>query len=368
MPIALSGFVLKNAHKTENNAVHGTCENGIDEDSSMTANGEKRVNYSRRFVWFSIFIVAVIVLYSAAWHYASGRVGDGVRDYIASLNHNGQRASCEEPLVRGYPFRIGVFCRSVMFESPQAGVSFYAGGFRSAAQVYQPRHIVGELDGPATLHAPGISALELNWESMRSSIRIAEPLPERFSVESRNLKIHLDEPGDLAPLLAQAEVAEFHARPTAPDKAAVDLALRFSSLLLDANLVGSSDVPPLSGLVDVTLDSSETDQLSDQGARINTVTTIRNATIALDDQTSITLSGTATVDAHGLVDGQLELAVRNPQRLADVLSKIFPDMRQQIQTGFAGMAAMGQSTTLPLTISKGQVRLGFLPLGVIPAL
>lgn len=334
----------------------------------MAAGSEKQVNYSRRFIWFSVLIVLVISLYSAGWYYAAERVDDEVRAYIASLNHDGQRASCEEPLVRGYPFRMGVFCRSVMFESPQAGVSFFAGAFRSAAQVYQPRHIVSELDGPATLHAPGLAALDFNWESLRSSIRLSDPIPERLSVESRNLKIHLDEPGDVAPLLAQAETTEFHARPTAPDKAAFDLALRFSNLLLDENLVGTNDVPPLSGLVDVTLDSSETDRLSDQGAQINIFTTIRTITVTLDDETSIALSGTVAVDVGGFVDGEMELAVRNPQRLADVLSTVFPEMRQQIQTGFAGMAAMGQSTTLPLTISKGQVRLGFLPLGVIPPL
>lgn len=176
----------------------------------MASSGDRRPNYGRRFFWFVVAIVATASLYSAGWFYAADRLVERVEADVAALNRDGRRASCENAAVRGYPFRIGVFCRSVMFEDARGGFAFRARQFRSAAQVYQPMRIIGELDGPATLEAPGLNALDLDWSSLRASVRLASPRPERVSVEGRGLTVRLDEPGDVSPLLARAETAELH--------------------------------------------------------------------------------------------------------------------------------------------------------------
>src|SRR5690606_33845423 len=137
---------------------------------------------------------------------------------IADAWRDGNRIACENSEVRGFPFRLGLHCDSVLFESAQEGISFAAGAFRSAAQVYQPNFLIGELDGEARLHVSGFAALNLEWERMRASVRLARPLPERISIESHALKA-FSEAG--ATSLFNASMSEIHMRPNGQ---ALDLA------------------------------------------------------------------------------------------------------------------------------------------------
>ncbi|MBX9453777.1 MAG: DUF2125 domain-containing protein [Mesorhizobium sp.] len=330
----------------------------------MASSGAGRPNYSRRFFWFALAIVLAVVLYSFGWHYASGRLVDEVNATVAGVNRDGRRASCENAEARGYPFRIGVFCRSVMFEDGRNGIGFRARQFRSAAQIYAPKHIIGELDGPATLQVPGLNALDLTWSSLQASVRLASPLPERMSMESRDLVVRLDEPGDLSPLLGQAESFQLHMRPAGAD---LDLAARFSSLLLDAELVGATTLPPLDGLVDLSL-AGWAEPIEDRRSLRGRSGTIRNITLSTPEGAGVTITGPVAIDEAGLVDAELSVTVREPQALASILAELMPESRSEIELAMTGLSAMGDTPTLPLRIDGGEVRLGFLSLGSIPPL
>jgi hypothetical protein len=328
----------------------------------MASSDEHRPNYSRRFMWFAGAIVFVIVAYTAAWYYGAGVVLDQVNAGIATLNRDGRRASCENPEVRGYPFRIGVICRTVMFEDAHAGVGFRARQMRSAAQVYAPRHTMTELDGPATLQVPGLTPLDLSWSSMRASVRLASPLPERISVESKELMVRIDEPGDTAPLLFKADLFELHLRPVERD---LDVAVRFAGLGFNAALT-TVVLPAFSGVIDVQLaDGAVLDQ-GGPGAR-NRSGTLRNATVSVEGDTAgATFNGPFSIDDAGLIDAELQMVLRDPAAIAALLAELFPDSRQEIELGLSGVAAMGETPSLPLRIRKGEVRLGFFVLGFIP--
>ena len=326
----------------------------------MASSNDKPVNYSRRFFWLLLGIVAAIALYSGGWYYAAGKVGERVQTAVDGANASGRRANCESLEVRGYPFRLGVFCRSVMFEDPKAAIRFQAGAFRSAAQVYQPNLVIGELDGPATLETPGIPTLDLKWESMRASVRIASPLPERVSVEGRNVEVRLDEPGDVPPLLGRAGHAELHARPTAD--AGYDLAVRFNELRFDPNFVGTDKLSPLAGLADFFVERWQS------GGRESSVN-IRNLTVSIDDKGSgAEVSGPFAVGIDGLIDAELQVKVRNPRVLGELLVSLMPVYREQVELAVGTIAMLGEEPTFPLKISRGKVRIGFVSLGAIPPL
>lgn len=330
----------------------------------MASSGAGRPNYSRRFFWFALAIVLAGALYSFGWFYASDRLVDQVNAAVAAANRDGRRASCENAEARGYPFRIGVFCRSVMFEDARNGIGFRARQFRSAAQVYAPYRIIGELDGPATLQVPGLNALNLAWSSLRASVRLASPLPERVSLEGNELTVALDEPGDLSPLLGQAATFELHMRPAGQN---LDLATRFSGLLLDAELLGVTTLPPLDGLVDLSL-AGWAEPMADQRSLRGRSGTIRNATISTAEGAGVTISGPVAIDEAGLVDADLSVIVRDPQALGAILADLMPESRREIELAMTGLSAMGDTPTLPLRIDGGKVRLGFLSLGSIPPL
>lgn len=331
----------------------------------MASSDKKRPNYTRRFIWLALAIVVVIAGYTAGWFYVAGMLVDRVNAEVAAINGDGRRASCENAEARGYPFRIGIFCRSVLYEDAPAGISMRAGAFRSAAQVYAPRHIIAELDGPARVQVPGVAALDIGWSVLRSSARLSEPLPERVSVEGRNVTVALDEPGpDLQPL-GSAGLAELHMRPAG---AGLDVAVRFVDLALEPELTGGVTLPPLDGLVDVSIADgvsllrSDLDSLRGSGKS----GTIRTFSLSLDEETGATVSGPVAIDENGLVDAELEVTLRNPQALAGILGDLMPEARREIELGLAGLAAGGDTATFPLRIAKGEISMGFLSLGTIP--
>src|SRR5690606_23961322 len=125
------------------------------------------------------------------------------------------------------------------------GVSLQAGSFRSAGQIYDPMRLVAELDGPAAIDLPQGGPISLDWAGLRASARLAEPLPQRVSLEGADLKASTTG----APL---ATVAAFqvHMRPNGAD---LDLAGGFDGLTLDRTLVDGRTLPPLSGQSDLSI-------------------------------------------------------------------------------------------------------------------
>lgn len=335
----------------------------------MTSSSQSPVNYGRRFFWFAVAILAGIGLYSAGWFYAARLIEDKAGSAIASLNGNGRRANCEEPQARGYPFRIGLFCRSVMFEDARKGVSFQAREMRSAAQVYQPWRVIAELDGPARLEAPGLNALALDWASLLASARLATPLPERLSVEGRDVKVSLDEQSEALALLAEAENVEAHLRPMGED---LDLAVRFGGVKPSAAVTEGVALPPLSGLVDATLTGGALPGALDGGLRGRSGT-IRSLTVSFGDEVGgegagVTVSGPVAVDEAGLVDAEFQITVREPMALAKILGDLAPHARREIELAASSIEAMGGNTGMPLRIVKGEASLGFITLGSVPPL
>lgn len=330
----------------------------------MTSSRQSRTNYGRRFFWLAVAIALACLAYTGGWFYAARFVESEVRSAVAALNGNGRRANCEEAQARGYPFRLGLFCRSVMYEDAREGIAFQARGLRSAAQVYQPWRIVGELDGPARLEAPGLSALALDWSALRASLRLASPLPERLSIESRGLNVRLDEPGEALPALFHADSVEAHLRPVGDD---LDLAVRFSGFRPDAALTEGVAVPPLAGLLDLSLAGGALDGGLDGDLRGRSGT-LRNLTLSTESGAGVTLSGPVSVDGNGLIDAELQIIVREPLALAKILGDLAPHARREIELSAAAIAAMDGSAGMPLRVVKGEASLGFIPLGTVPPL
>lgn len=330
-----------------------------------SSDSQKPRRSGHRMIWLALAIAVMIAAYVAGWHYVAERVQAEVTGTIADVNQGGRRANCEQQDIRGFPFRMGVFCRSILYEDARAGIGFQARGFRSAAQVYAPQRIVAELDGPALVEFPGINALDVNWSSLRASARLAEPIPDLLSVEVLDLRADLDsDPTESAALVAM-DSAEFHMRPNGPD---LDLAVRFAGLRTDPSATGGNRLPPMRGLADLAIDGAAGGLPSVMNGLRGVSGTLRTLTVTLADDGGARLSGPFEIGADGLIDARLDITVQNPAALAATLREVFPDFASQIQAAFTGLAAMGEEPTLPLVITRGNARLGFLALGEIPPL
>ena len=320
-------------------------------------------SYSRRFAWLAAAIVVVVAAYTGAWFYAAGviepRIGEAMR---ASGGDPVPR--CERPSARGYPFRIGVFCDAVAFEDARGGISVRAGAFRSAAQVYDPFHAVGELDGPLEADIAGIGPVRLDWKFLHASARLDTPLPERVSVEGDDLALATGTTGTGAPPVASADHLELHARTRGDD---LDVATSADGVAFD--LPGGEGLPVLGARIDATiadgarlLRQGRFDGLRGRSAEF------RDLTLVAGGSPVLSLKGLASVAGDGLVDGDMTATVEDPAALANLLRRLFPEQADAIRAATSGLSALGGSASVPVSVRRGEARIGFIALGRIPPL
>ena len=321
---------------------------------------------SRRFFWLGTAIVVGIVLYTAGWFYAADRLAAEVRVALADFSRGGgNRAVCEEPTVRGYPFRIGVFCDATYFERAPVGLSMSTGAFRSAAQIYAPRRVVAEADSPARVVLPGLVPLDLSWQSLMASARLAWPLPERVSLQGTKLTAIADMPNVDGPLAFTADALEFHMRPADPD---VDIAVRFTAFEPGRLLLPKGALPPLSGFADLSLKDG-IEMLRDRRRDLRGASfVIRQVEINGPDGARLTATGTAAIGEDGLIDADITLGTSDTAALARMVVAAFPEGGGGLGPAIAALSALGPNPELPLVIEDGRARLGFIDLGAIPPL
>lgn len=319
-------------------------------------------SFSRRFILFALFIILAILAYTGVWFYAADTLERRTITAIENLNVGHQRANCEEPTARGYPFRIGLFCRSVFYEDAKNGISISAGAFRSAAQVYQPMRTVGELDGPARIATPYLPAIEAAWENMRVSARLTTSLPERISSEARNVVLTLDD--ESRQPIARAESFQAHTRQNGSD---LDIAVIAQALTIDPEFTNGSAMPALAGELLLTVDDGVSlARLNAPGLRGRSGT-IENLSLKIaGGEAGLILKGPVRVAENGLLDAELRVTVSEPQRIAQLVGTMLPEKRDEIAGITAGLANLGTAPTLPVNIRQGRVFVGFLPLGSIP--
>lgn len=328
----------------------------------MTSSDAKPTNSSRRFLWLTAFIILLFGGYTLGWFYVADRLTTQASAAIARLNSDGVRAECANLTVRGFPFRLGIFCDSLGYEDDARNVSAAAGSFRSAAQVYQPAKAIGELDGPLRVSVPGLLPLSVDWDKLRASARLASPLPERFSAEAEGLSGMTDPRDGQAVALFSAAKTETHLRPNGAD---LDWALGFEKLQVDPSVAAGRTLPVMNGSGDLSLKEGVQALLSGQQGLRGRSVEIRSLDLS-SGEGGVIVSGPVSVAADGLVDARLTIKLRNPPAVAAVLSGVFPEAKSQIDSSFAGLAFLGNEPTLPLVVTKGRAMLGFIPLGDIP--
>ena len=148
---------------------------------------------AKKFLWLAIAIVVVTGLYTAGWFYAADRLKQTVLNVIAPSQARSVSGECGDIAFRGYPFRIGLFCSKVTVDDKENGVSASFGELRSAAQVYNPGHIVWELDSPAEIRSAHGLTISAAWQNMQSSIVTKLKGIDRSSLVIDGLKAQAEE-------------------------------------------------------------------------------------------------------------------------------------------------------------------------------
>ena len=330
----------------------------------------RKPNFARRIRWLGIFAFLAMLAWTAAWFWLANLGETKVDEALAKANAQGRPVACDNRAIKGYPFRFGLFCDSIRFEDPSRGVRISASALRTAAQVYNPWHLIAELDGPALIDAPGLQPLEINWSLLHASVRINQPLPDRVSLEGKGVDVSLrGEAGAVTRAIA-ADYAAGHMRREDKDFA---FAGETGALAIDPAITPGRTVPLLSASYDIVLKDGVRilgDKPKDIRAALRGASgDIRSAVIIFTEGGEARIAGPVSTDAEGLIDGDITVTFKDGDKLGFALAKALPEAADVIQPALsaAAMAAgKDKEASLTLTIRKGKVSAGFFPIGQIP--
>ncbi|MCJ8520267.1 hypothetical protein ABID21_003220 [Pseudorhizobium tarimense] len=328
-----------------------------------------RTSVSRKIWLLATAIVLAIALYTGGWFYAAHALKEKTLALLGSQEANGITAQCTDATYRGYPFRIGLFCSSASLDDRNNGISATIGALRSAAQVYDPGHIVWEADAPAQLRTSHGLTVSSDWESLQSSLIAKHDGVERSSTVIRQGTTSIVSTAAGQSLNIGADRTEMHLRQNGADLDA--------ALLLENARVTAQDVPellpPVTATVDVTLvgrggiiDGTDPNGITLYGTQGE----MHSLSADLGEGRTITVSGPFSIDEEGYLSGKLKLKVDQIEAWRNSLAQAFPEVAPVLQTVAGMLSALnggGQSASIDLTVNHGKVFAGgFIPVGEIP--
>lgn len=323
---------------------------------------------SRKIRNLAIGILAVCALYTGAWYYGAGEMKTRLSGLMEKQQAAGLQVECGQLDVRGFPFRFEIFCTKPGIADLKRGGSADAVALRTAAQVYQPFHVVWEMDGPLEATLPTGEKTSLNWTNLQSSLQWKIGGIERSSLVADKLDWTFPagaESGEA--LAAKVGHAEFHIRQNGED---LDAALLSEAVTLALPAQTEATLPPFSLSGDATLARKAgilDGRIRDRDILHPASGEIRRMVVDFGDGRVITLSGPLEVDDQGLISGRLSLEAEKFSDFETILTGAVPDAADNIRTAMGAMKAMADdkgTVRVNLVLDKGQVMLGFIPLGI----
>lgn len=320
---------------------------------------------TKRFVWLAVGIAVFGLAWTAGWHFIADRIETRLPLTLQQLAGPQAQADCANAEVRGYPFRFGLFCDRISYDNQRSGLRAEGGALRSAAQFYRPNHIVSELDGPFSFSGQAGEG-RIDWRSLQSSLRLTRRGLDRGSLDSQSISIDVDSTALSSRLGLRAERLSAHARKNDLDADIAVYAEGVRSTLSDQaafdRLTLEATLPGQAALLDAPI----------RGPQGAFDVRLHRILIEIDDSTSLEISGPFQVDEARLISGDINVTVRNQENLAELIGRMDPQYAEIVgniapMLGAFDTVAGDDAITVPLTIRRNAVSIGFIPLGRLPA-
>jgi hypothetical protein len=292
----------------------------------------------RRSLW-RLFLLPVLLLFAAAawsgfWFFAASEAGVAADAWRAQEAKSGRVYDCAQRSVAGFPFRLELRCdgASVSLRSQTAGqiatqapITGKLGEILVVAQVYDPKLLIAEFTGPATVSDGGGSSLmSVNWSKGRSSVVGLPQVPNRASIVFDNPEVDRVNGPTLAPL-ARAKHIELHGRlaeQSTQERPVIETVLNIEAGSLQqihpllAQPFDADVRATLSGLNDVLPKPwpQRFRELQAAGGHID----IAQSRIAQGDVVAVA-AGTLALTANGGLDGELQMTVAGLEKIIPAL-------------------------------------------------
>lgn len=347
----------------------------------MTAQHQQNPFLSRKVIGILLVVLLLALGLSGGWYWVAGKLGATINAVKQSLHDDGKQLSCTGQEIRGFPFRIGVFCDDFFYADPLNAVTVKGGELRSAAQIYNPAHLVTEIDAPLALEIPGLAPLQLDWRDLRSSSRLSPGGIERLSLVTKGLEVSANDGGRLAPLGKIGELA-LHARIAPEGEAGRSSTNADIALAAEEWRVASGDGATIEA-IDIRLDATINDALQalDRGDLLRHLREqggsgdLKGFSIETASGGRLALAGPFEIDRQGRLSARITLDLENPETLIAYAGKVFPPAVDFLADTRDYLAAFADQSggelrleDFHLSIEKGRVKAGIFTIGEVPPL
>jgi len=320
----------------------------------------------KRIIILGSVVVAVIVLWSAAWLVLAGVVRQNVDALALADGVTTPSLSCGTLGVGGFPFRIDVDCQAARVVSGDVVVD--VPGIRASVRVYAPTHVLASALGPLQLTDNFTGTRNaVAWSGLEASVRLDNWRIARASVSAKDVVWSDTLFGDA--VIAQSPLAEVHLFdiPEQHDAerhlAALALYARAQTLawpgltLTDTNAEVQLE---LSGLPDDVRnwgDPMLLPAMQQAGGQLKVV-----AIHGTDAGSVLDAQGQLGLDPQGMVTGQIGITSTG------VAERLGPLLQEPWRTLVLGTPGPGGLHTNQLNFGGGGISSGLVPIASIPPL
>lgn len=321
-------------------------------------------------LWILLLVAVLAAGWTVVWTTARGRILEEIDRQLLRLADRGVAIVCADRVIGGFPFRMELSCTAPGVTLARDGVTASAAGLRVVAQVWDPRLVLVEIDGPGLSGDGRGGTIAATWRSLRMSLRLDGDGPQRLSIAAEGPDLTA-RPAGRPPIHYAASHLEAHGR-RAENGHDLDLALSTAaaSLTIADKRVGpaSADLSAtatLNGLLPPD-PAAPVAAFAERGGRIEPV----ELTFAVGGVT-VAGQGRLTLDPAGELDGMVTLVARGLESLATGGAR---DLGPELTTVLGGFALLGKPSNDParpgrrleMIVDHGSVRIGRVTLGRIP--
>ncbi len=320
----------------------------------------------KRIIILGSVVVAVIVLWSAAWLVLAGVVKQNVDALALTDGVTEPNLTCGTLDVGGFPFRFDVDCETARIVSGDIVVD--VPGIRASIRVYAPFHVLASAKGPLQLSDNFTGTRNgVAWSSLEASVRLDNWRIARASLSGKDLVWSDTLFGDA--VIAQSPLTEIHLFdiPEQYDAerhvAALALYARADNLawlgltLTDTNAEAQLE---LSGLPDDVRnwgDPMLLPSMQQAGGALRIV-----AIHATDAASVLDAEGQLGLDEQGMVDGQIAITSTG------VAERIGPLLQEPWRTLVLGTPGADGAHVNQINFRAGGIFSGLVPIASLPPL
>lgn len=321
----------------------------------------------KRIIYLGIGVIAVVLVWSAAWFYLAGEVRKNIELLAYADGETTPSLQCATLNVGGYPFHFDADCQQASIVSGDTLVT--VPGLRASVQVYQPTHLLASALGPATITDSFTgSKSAVSWTGLQASLRLEGWRIARLSVvgdgvawndtllgpaliaSSPRVEFHLlDIPEQHDPATGRAALALYT---RAQDVVAPGFAITDGVASIEAELSGIPDDVRLLGTPDLLRD------IQQAGGKLKLVSVTASDT----NVANLDASGELGLTDRGLLEGQLSVTSTG------VAERVGPLIAEPYRTLVLGNPAADGSYTQKLSARDGTIFSGLIPAAALPPL